>query len=82
MLKSSFNVDFSHYKETVVNRRVSCRMAINHGEKKDYVEFVRGHPNELEALFKRMAEALGGSVSFESKEGDGTTFIVRFSYKG
>ena len=26
---------------------------------------------------KRMAEALGGTVSFESQEGKGTTFIVR-----
>ena len=33
MLKSNFNVDFSHYKETVVNRRVSRRMVINHIEK-------------------------------------------------
>lgn len=28
-------------------------------------------------VVKRMAEALGGSVSFMSKEGKGTTFIVR-----
>ena len=28
-------------------------------------------------VVKRMAEALGGTVSFESKEGKGTTFIVR-----
>ena len=29
------------------------------------------------AVIKRMAEALGGTVSFESQEGKGTTFIVR-----
>ncbi len=29
------------------------------------------------AVIKRMTEALGGTVSFESKEGKGTTFIVR-----
>jgi PAS domain S-box-containing protein len=29
------------------------------------------------AVIKRMAEALGGNVSFESQEGKGTTFIVR-----
>ena len=35
MLKSNCNVDFSHYKETVVNRRVTRRMVINHIEKMD-----------------------------------------------
>ncbi len=29
------------------------------------------------AVIKRMTEALGGTVTFESKEGKGTTFIVR-----
>ena len=29
-------------------------------------------------VIKRMTEALGGTVSFESKEGKGTTFTVRF----
>jgi signal transduction histidine kinase len=28
-------------------------------------------------VVKRMTEALGGTVTFESKEGKGTTFIVR-----
>ena len=30
------------------------------------------------AVVKRMTEALNGTVTFESKEGNGTTFIVRF----
>ena len=29
------------------------------------------------AVVKRMTEGLGGTVTFESKEGKGTTFIVR-----
>jgi len=29
------------------------------------------------AVIKRMTESLGGTVSFESQEGKGTTFIVR-----
>ena len=33
------------------------------------------------AVVKRMSEALGGSVVFESLEGKGTTFIVRFPAK-
>ncbi|MGA3288752.1 MAG: ATP-binding protein [Candidatus Bathyarchaeia archaeon] len=31
------------------------------------------------AVIKRMTEALGGTVSFESQEGKGTTFIIRLS---
>ena len=30
LLKFTFNVDFTHYKETVVNRRIARRMVINH----------------------------------------------------
>ena len=29
------------------------------------------------AVIKRMTESLGGTVSFESEEGKGTTFIIR-----
>ena len=32
-------------------------------------------------VVKRMSEALGGSVDFESQEGKGTTFTVRFPSK-
>ncbi len=54
-LKSAFNVDFSHYKETVVKRRVSRRMVINHINKmSQYAEYLRTHPNELEALYNDM----------------------------
>ena len=34
------------------------------------------------AVVKRMTEALGGTVSFESQEGEGTTFIVRLPSQG
>ncbi len=62
LLKSNWNVDFSHYKETVVNRRVTRRMVINHIERMDsYVKFLRAHPNELEALYNDM---LIGVTSF------------------
>jgi len=32
-------------------------------------------------VIKRMIEALGGAVSFESQEGKGTTFMVRLPQK-
>ena len=62
LLKSNFNVDFSHYKETVVNRRVARRMVINHIKKMAiYADYLRSHSNELEALFNDM---LIGVTSF------------------
>src|SRR5208283_3492094 len=62
LLRSAFHVDFSHYKETVVNRRVTRRMVINHIEKMaEYIEFLRAHPNELNALYDDM---LIGVTSF------------------
>ena len=33
------------------------------------------------AVIKRMTESLGGTVSFESQEGKGTTFTIRFPQK-
>jgi signal transduction histidine kinase len=33
------------------------------------------------AVIKRMTESLGGTVTFESQEGKGTTFIVRLPFK-
>ncbi len=62
LLKSNFNIDFSHYKETVVNRRVTRRMVINHLKTMtSYAEYLRAHPNELEALYNDM---LIGVTSF------------------
>ena len=62
MLKSNCNIDFSNYKETVVNRRISRRMVINHIETMaNYTKFLRTHPNELEALYNDM---LIGVTSF------------------
>ena len=33
------------------------------------------------AVVKRLTEALGGTVSFDSREGKGTTFIIRLPLK-
>lgn len=62
LLKFNLNIDFSHYKETVVNRRVSRRMVINHIDTMaQYARYLRAHPNELEALYNDM---LIGVTSF------------------
>jgi two-component system CheB/CheR fusion protein len=52
MLKASSGVDFTHYKETTISRRIARRMAIKKIEnKKEYGAFLRAHPKELQALF-------------------------------
>ncbi len=62
MLKTAFNIDFTHYKESTINRRIARRMVINQLDNlKDYVAFLRVHPRELQALFDDM---LIGVTSF------------------
>ncbi len=62
LLKTSFNVDFSHYKDGVINRRVTRRMVINHIDKiTDYADYLGTHHTELKALFDDM---LIGVTSF------------------
>jgi two-component system, chemotaxis family, CheB/CheR fusion protein len=55
LLKSAFAVDFSHYKESTINRRITRRMVINQiNEAKEYSEYLRTNPKELQALFDDM----------------------------
>jgi two-component system CheB/CheR fusion protein len=62
LLKASFGVDFIHYRETTINRRITRRMVINKAENmKAYVEYLRAHPSEQRALFDDM---LIGVTSF------------------
>lgn len=62
LLKLTFNVDFTHYKETVVNRRIARRMVINHIESiTKYSDYLETHSAELQVLFNDM---LIGVTSF------------------
>ena len=52
LLKSNFKVDFSHYKESFLNRRIKRRMVLNHIENiKEYSDYLDKHPDELQKLF-------------------------------
>ncbi len=52
MLKSTFGVDFTNYKQTTINRRVSRRMVLRQIETlEDYVKYLRNNPGELQNLF-------------------------------
>ncbi len=62
MLRLNFGVDFSAYKETTINRRISRRMVIQKIEHiEDYLKYIRNNKNELTALFDDM---LIGVTSF------------------
>jgi PAS domain S-box-containing protein len=71
LLKLNFNVDFTHYKESVVNRRITRRMVINHIDKvNEYAEYLGEHPSEIKALFGDML--LGVTSFFREPE----TFLI------
>jgi two-component system CheB/CheR fusion protein len=71
LLKISFNVDFTHYKHTVVNRRITRRMVINHIDSlKKYSDYLETHKAELQALFHDM---LIGVTSFFRES---STFLI------
>jgi two-component system, chemotaxis family, CheB/CheR fusion protein len=62
ILRSSFGVDFTHYRETTIDRRITRRMVINKSENtKAYVEYLKAQPNERQALFD---DLLIGVTSF------------------
>ncbi len=62
LLKTSFGVDFTHYRETTINRRITRRMVINKTQNmKAYLAYLRAQPSEQQALFDDM---LIGVTSF------------------
>lgn len=62
LLKLAFNVNFSGYKESTINRRISRRMVIHQIEKaEDYVKLLRSDRGALQALFD---DLLIGVTSF------------------
>src|SRR6266851_4574622 len=55
LLRAANGVDFSDYKPATVKRRILRRMALHKVEKlKGYVQFLRHHPAEVEALYEDM----------------------------
>ncbi len=51
LIRKTTGIDFTHYKQNTLKRRISRRMAIRKIEKlSDYVQFLEVHPSELKAL--------------------------------
>jgi two-component system CheB/CheR fusion protein len=53
MLREATGVDFTHYKNTTLQRRIQRRMILHKLETlKDYIRFVRNSPGEIEQLYQ------------------------------
>ncbi len=62
LLQASLNVNFANYKKSTIYRRIARRMIINKIESpKKYVNYLRTHKDELQALFD---DLLIGVTSF------------------
>jgi two-component system CheB/CheR fusion protein len=62
MLKLAYNVNFSDYKESTINRRISRRLVLHQIDRmEDYVDLLRKDRGELQALFD---DLLIGVTSF------------------
>jgi two-component system CheB/CheR fusion protein len=62
MLKLAYNVNFSDYKESTINRRISRRLVLHQIDRmKDYVDLLRKDRGELQALY---GDLLIGVTSF------------------
>ena len=53
MVRNATGVDFTHYKQTTLQRRIKRRMVLHKLEKlKDYLRFIKNNPTELDELYK------------------------------
>lgn len=55
LLRTRTGIDFTHYKQNTIQRRIKRRMVLHQLDKtRDYVKFLQEHPKELDALFQDM----------------------------
>jgi two-component system CheB/CheR fusion protein len=70
-LRQATGVDFLHYKQSTLQRRIKRRMALHRLLRlKDYLRFIRDHPEEIEYLYSdlliRVTEFFREKEAFES----------------
>ena len=55
LLRKSTGVDFTHYRQTTILRRIRRRMVVHKMEKIDeYVKYLQSNPTEIKALYQDM----------------------------
>jgi two-component system CheB/CheR fusion protein len=53
LLRNAKGVDFTHYKQSTLQRRIKRRMVVNQVESLEhYLKFIKGHPKELDELYR------------------------------
>jgi len=53
LLQKAMGVDFRHYKQSTLQRRIKRRMILHHLMKlRDYLRYIDGNPTELDALYR------------------------------
>jgi two-component system, chemotaxis family, CheB/CheR fusion protein len=53
LLQKAMGVDFRHYKQSTLQRRIKRRMVLHHILKlRDYLRYIEGNPTELDALYR------------------------------
>jgi two-component system, chemotaxis family, CheB/CheR fusion protein len=52
-LKNATKVDFTHYKQSTIRRRIGRRMVVHHlRDLREYVEYLERHPAEIHDLYR------------------------------
>ncbi len=55
LLRKATGLDFTHYRQTTILRRIQRRMIVHKLERlEDYVKYVQMHPSEIKALYQDM----------------------------
>src|SRR5262249_7884868 len=55
LLRRTSGVDFTHYRQTTILRRIQRRMVVHKIDKlEDYVKYIQTNPNEIKALYQDM----------------------------
>jgi two-component system CheB/CheR fusion protein len=55
LLRKSTGLDFTHYRQTTILRRIQRRMVVHKIERlRDYVKFAQANPSEIKALYQDM----------------------------
>jgi two-component system CheB/CheR fusion protein len=55
LLRRATGVDFTHYRQTTISRRIQRRMVVHKIDKiEEYVRYIQNHPVEIKALYQDM----------------------------
>src|SRR5215469_9610440 len=61
LLRAQSGVDFTHYKEAILMRRIKRRMTALHLESpEDYENYLRAHPSEIQSLLNDILVLMAG----------------------